>query len=144
MRRFLKDNGLSIVLAILFATFFASQAVSGWPHYNQEQNKHAQREIRLPEYLQTGAFGEAVFGENWESEFLQMALYVLLTVFLVQRGSAESKNPHKEESQRETELTPSRLRSSRKERGIVFRIYKHSLSLAFALLFIASFAGHAI
>jgi hypothetical protein len=73
----LKNNGLSIVLATLFAV---GQVLSGWLHYNEEQNDHDQPQVTLFQYLQTGAFGEAVF-ENWESEFLQMGLYVLLTVF---------------------------------------------------------------
>jgi hypothetical protein len=98
MKDFLRDNSLSIVLAVLFAVFLGGQAISGWRHYNEEQNNYGQPPVALVEYLQTGAFGEAVF-ENWESEFLQMGLYVILTVFLIQRGSAESRDPDKPENE---------------------------------------------
>jgi Domain of unknown function (DUF6766) len=139
---FLRDNSLSIVLAVLFAVFLAGQAISGWLHYNEEQNDHNQPPVALVEYLQTGAFGEAVF-ENWESEFLQMGLYVILTVFLIQRGSAESRDPDEPEK---ADL-PSNLANAPspvRKGGWTLKLYSHSLSLAFALLFIASFIGHAV
>ena len=96
MKGFLRDNGLSLVLISLFVLFFAGQTVFGWLNYNDDKDEHRQPQIGLGQYLQTGAFGEAVF-ENWESEFLQMGLYVILTVFLFQRGSSESKDPDKKE-----------------------------------------------
>jgi hypothetical protein len=84
--------------------------------------------------------------ENWESEFLQMAAYVLLTVFLFQRGSSESKNPDEEadvdrepRSARDRKDAPWPVRRG----GVMLAIYQNSLSLAFALLFAASFALHA-
>lgn len=96
-------------------------------------------------YLSSGAFGEAVF-ENWESEFLQMALYVLLTAYLFQKGSSESKDPDKAEKvdedprkHRTNPLAPGPVRRG----GIVLALYNHSLFLAFLLLFIFSFSGHA-
>ena len=94
MKRVLRDNSLSLVLLLLFVLFLAGQAIAGWLHYNEEQQEHHQAAITFLEYLATGAFGESVF-ENWESEFLQMGLYVVLTIFLFQRGSAESKDPDK-------------------------------------------------
>ena len=96
MKGFLRDNGLSLVLIALFVVFFVGQAVFGWLNYNDEQEEHHQPQIGFMQYLTTGAFGEAVF-ENWESEFLQMGLYVVLTAFLFQRGSSESKDPDKKE-----------------------------------------------
>src|SRR6476661_3472373 len=96
MKGFLRDNGLSLVLIALFVVFFVGQAVFGWLNYNDEQEEHLQPQIGFMQYLTTGAFGEAVF-ENWESEFLQMGLYVVLTAFLFQRGSSESKDPDKKE-----------------------------------------------
>jgi uncharacterized protein DUF6766 len=81
MRRFLRDNGLSLVLLLLFLLFLTGQAVTGWFRYNEEQQEHREQTAPFLDYLATGAFGEAVF-ENWESEFLQMGLYIILTVFL--------------------------------------------------------------
>jgi hypothetical protein len=76
--KFWRDNGLSLVLLTLFVIFLGGQTVAGWLHYNEELQEHQQSPIGMLEYVQSGAFGEAVF-ENWESEFLQMALYVVLT-----------------------------------------------------------------
>jgi hypothetical protein len=92
--KFVRDNGLSLVLVGLFVLFLVGQTFSGWLHYNEGQQQHRQPQVGLFEYIRTGSYGEAVF-ENWESEFLQMGLYVLLTTFLFQRGSAESKDPDK-------------------------------------------------
>jgi hypothetical protein len=146
MRERLKNNGLSVALFSLFVLFLAGQTVSGWFHYNEEQSEHGRSAIGLIGYLNTGAFGEAVF-ENWESEFLQMALYVVLTVFLFQRGSSESKDPDaKDDVDAEPQLkrdlpnVPGPVRRG----GLLLAVYSHSLSLAFAFLFFLSFAGHAI
>ena len=88
----MRNNGLSIVLAALFIAFMVGQTLTGWYAFNDEQREHGQPEQSLAGYVGTGHFLEAT-AENWESEFLQMAAYVLLTGFLFQRGSAESKNP---------------------------------------------------
>src|SRR5215203_2062294 len=92
MRQFLRDNGLSVALLVLFALSLVGQAFAGWRAHEEELRLHAQAPIGIASYLGTGHFISAVF-ENWESEFLQMAGYVLLTVFLVQKGSSESKKP---------------------------------------------------
>ena len=137
IKRFLRDNGLSLVLLALFASFLGGQLVSGWLTYNEEQDEHQQAHVGFMQYLETGACGEAVF-ENWESEFLQMCLYVVLTAFLFQRGSAESKDPDKKEEVDEDS------KSKLKQRGPLLRtIYNHSLSIAFLALFVMSFVAHA-
>lgn len=95
MKRFLKNNGLSLVLFVLFFfTFLVGQSVTGHLHYNNEQQEHGQPTVGYVEYLGTSHFLEATM-ENWESEFLQMFFFVVLTVFLYQKGSAESKDPNK-------------------------------------------------
>ena len=75
-----------------------------------------------------------------------MGLYVVLTVFLVQRGSAESKDPDKEDREEEKKLESKRPDAPLPIRkgGLILSLYNHSLSLAFALLFLASFVGHAV
>ena len=86
-----RDNGLLFACLGFFVVFFAGMIVSGAATYNQEQQEHGSHEqISVLKYLSTGDFVEATF-ENWESEFLQMGLFVLLTGFLYQRGSSESK-----------------------------------------------------
>jgi len=96
-------------------------------------------------YLGTGHFWEAT-GENWESEFLQMALFVLLTMCLYQKGSAESKRIGVVE---EVDLDPRGFKDQKdapgpvKRGGWELRLYENSLGLAFSLLFVLSFAMHA-
>jgi uncharacterized protein DUF6766 len=146
VRGFLRDNGLSVVLVALFVLFLAGQAVSGWQDYNDQQDEHHQAQIGFMQYLGTGAFGESVF-ENWESEFLQMALYVVLTAFLFQRGSAESKDPDKKEEVDEkptSKADRSDVPLPVTKGGLILMLYNHSLSLALILLFAISFVGHAV
>ena len=97
MKRFLRDNGLGLVMFGFFALFLVAQSVTELAVYNDDQREHGEATIGYAEYLRTGHFVEATF-ENWESEYLQMGAYVLFTVFLFQRGSSESKDPDKEES----------------------------------------------
>ena len=103
-----RRNGLSIVIASLFVLFMAGQAAVGVAQYNEERLEHGQASIGLGEYLVTGHFLEAT-AENWESEFLQMAAYVLLTVWLFQKGSSESKKPGGKEVSRpgSAQLSPA-------------------------------------
>ncbi len=146
MKRVLRDNSLSLVLLVLFVLFLAGQAIAGWLHYNEEQQEHQQAAISFLEYLTTGAFGESVF-ENWESEFLQMSLYVVLTVFLFQRGSAESKDPDKKEAVDEdphVNRHKAHVPYPVKKGGVLLILYNNSLAIALLLLFVFSFFGHAI
>ena len=85
LRTLLRDNGLSIVLVTLFAVFFVGQVITGRIEHNKQQAREGLPQVSYSEYLQSGDFLEATM-ENWESEFLQMACYVLLTAFLYQRG----------------------------------------------------------
>ena len=151
MRRFLKDNALSLVVLGLFLVTLAGQSVAGFFEYNQEQEEHGEPPVGYAEYLATGHFAESVF-ENWESEFLQMGLYVFLTAFLVQRGSAESKKPDDEleDGPEEIDEDPADHRNDPdapwpvRRGGLVLKLYEGSLSLAFLFLFLVSFVGHAI
>ena len=142
----LRDNGLSLTLIALFLAFWVGQALAGQRHYNEEQQEHGQRAVSLSEYLKSSDFLEATT-ENWESEFLQMGAYVLLTCFLFQRGSSESKKPDEAEAvdrdPRQAQAKPDAPWPVRRG-GWVLRVYSHSLSLAFVLLFLASFLLHAM
>ena len=146
MGRILRDNGLSIVLFVLFFLSVAGQSLTGHKEYNDDQSRHGQPTIGYAQYLKTGHFIEAVF-ENWESEFLQMAAYVVLTVFLYQKGSAESKEPGRLE---EVDVLPAEPDMPEdapwpvRRGGWALKLYENSLGLAFLLLFIASFLLHAI
>jgi hypothetical protein len=96
MHRILRENGLSIVLVLLTILFLTGQIVAGMLDYNEDQREHGQPEVSLVSYLATPHFVEATT-ENWESEFLQMFAFVVLTACLFQKGSAESKKLDEEE-----------------------------------------------
>lgn len=138
--RFLRDNGLSIVLGLATLTTIGGS----WEVCNQELVDHDATSLGLSDYATSGHFLSAVF-ENWESEFLQMSAYVVLTAFLFQRGSAESKDPDEVSLQDEDPATgaddpdvpwPVKLG------GIVRSVYAYSLGLVLAALFLASFLLH--
>jgi hypothetical protein len=97
MGRLFQRNGLSIVLIALFLISIIAQSIAGHRHHNQEQQEHQQPKVTYVEYVTGSHFLEATM-ENWESEFLQMFFFIVLTVFLYQKGSAESKDPDKEEN----------------------------------------------
>ncbi|HEU0137491.1 MAG TPA: DUF6766 family protein, partial [Flavobacterium sp.] len=97
MKKFLRDNSLSIVFFILFLLAMGGQVVFGLKEFNKSQHDEGAPTIGMAEYLTSGHFVQSTF-ENWESEFLQMALFVILTIFLQQRGSSESKDFTKEEA----------------------------------------------
>jgi hypothetical protein len=143
--RWVRDRGLTLVLLGLFAVTLAGQTIAGWRDYNETSQQHGGNAVSLDGYVRTGHFIEAVF-ENWESEFLQMAAFVVLTTVLVHRGSAESRRPGA------VELVDADPRSFAaapgapwpvRHGGWVLHVYEHSLSLAFGLLFLASWAAHA-
>jgi len=146
MQKIFRENGLSIVLAVLFLVFLAAQAAAGFYHYNSEQQDHGQPTVEFTGYLATSHFMEATM-ENWESEFLQMFAFVVLTAFLFQKGSAESKDPEEEEEPVDRDPRKSRNKKEApwpvRKGGLILTLYEHSLSLAFLLLFLITFALHA-
>lgn len=142
MKRFLKNNGLSIVFFFLFMVAMVGQAVTGLKEHNQEIVEDGGQAIGMSEYLTSGHFLQATF-ENWESEFFQMMLFVVLTIFLYQKGSSESKDP---EGKEEVDRKPNPHRKDApwpvKRGGLALAVYKHSLSIALFLLFAISFFMH--
>jgi hypothetical protein len=137
LRQRLHDHGLSIALFALFVFTMAGQAWTGWYEYNEDLRAHDQPAVSLGTYLGTGHFGEATF-ENWESEYLQMACYVLQTIDLYQLGSSESKRPDTLElvdldprDSLKKDKAPWPVRTG----GVVLMLDENSLSLAFTILF---------
>jgi uncharacterized protein DUF6766 len=143
--KWVKEHGLLLANAGLFLVFFGGMIASGASTYSEDQLAHGQPAVTIAQYLATGDFVEATF-ENWESEFLQMGMYVLLTVFLFQKGSSESKpvgrDAPQDQDPRDAPVkaaTPWPVRRG----GWVLKLYEHSLSIMFIALFLASFALHA-
>lgn len=146
MRRFLRENGLTIATVALFLGSLLGQIVTGRLAYNEDAVEHGRAAVSLATYLQTGHFVEAIF-ENWESEFLQMAIFVVLTRLLRQKGSSESKKLDEEDpvdedprKHRNDEDAPWPVRRG----GLVLTLYERSLSIALFALFVASFFLHAM
>jgi len=119
--------------------------MAGYAAYCDDQQAHQQSSLPYTASITSSHFWASVF-ENWESEFLQMAAYVLATVFCFQRGSAESKDPDSrdevDEDPRQHQHAPQAPGPVRKG-GLALTLYAHSLSTALAILFVLSFLGHA-
>jgi hypothetical protein len=146
MKEILRQHGLSLVLFGSFIVFQFGLSLVGQHQHNQEQIQHGQPVLSYFEYVTSAAYLEATM-ENWESEFLQMFAYVILTAFLFQKGSAESKDPEKPEA---VDRDPRKARNKKdapwpvRRGGVVLKLYENSLALALFLLFVISFILHAI
>lgn len=142
--RIIRDNGLTIVLLALSLFTIGGMLLTGWNVYNEQLSEHGSDQIALANYALSGHFLSAIF-ENWESEFLQMSAYVMLTAILFQRGSAESKDPDEPAPQDQDPKNkhddvdaPWPVRIG----GLARSIYSYSLGIALGLLFVLSFALH--
>jgi hypothetical protein len=145
MRRVLRENGLSIVMLSLFMVFWIGQSMVGHREHNSERREHGQPEVAYGSYLRSAHFWEAT-AENWESEFFQMYGYVILTAFLYQKGSSESKKPDEPEPVDRDPRANKRRDAPWPVRrgGLILKLYEHSLSLAFLLFFLISISLHAV
>ncbi|RZJ74421.1 MAG: hypothetical protein EOO45_08605 [Flavobacterium sp.] len=142
MKDFLRNNSLSITFFVLFIIAILAQIHFGHAEYNKDLQEQSVEAVSLPEYLSTGHFVESTF-ENWESEFLQMALFVLFTIFLRQKGSSESKGfDGPEEEDREPDATRKDAPWPVRKGGVILMIYKHSLTISLLALFLISFVLH--
>ena len=119
------------------------QILTGWHENNAELEQIKLLPLTLGQYLGSGHFLEATF-ENWESEFLQMGVYVLLTIWLRQKGSSESKKLYeKEDVDQEPNPNNPDAPGPVKHGGWQLALYKNSLSIAFLLLFLGCLWLHA-
>jgi hypothetical protein len=143
---FLKRRGLLLVLVGVFLCLAVMQAVAGRSDLNSERSAHGVGPLAWTDYLQSGHYYEALL-ENWESEFLEMGVFVVLTVALYARGSAESRRPGV------TELVDADPRAFAhlpdvpwpvRRGGWVLWVYERSLGIAFGILFLIAWAGHAL
>lgn len=142
IRKFFRANGLSLVLLGLFLSTLLGQSLAGWISNNEEQIFHHRPQVDYWAYLTHDHFLEAVF-ENWESEFLQMGAFVILTIFLRQKGSPESKSMDEKDGVEKVPVTADSPWPVRRG-GWVLLLYQNSLSIALLLLFVASFVLHLI
>lgn len=144
---FFYRNGLSIVVLVMMFISLSGQFITGWKDNNQERADKNKPPLTVGQYFTSGHFVSATF-ENWESEFLQMGIYVLLTVALRQKGSSESRKLKGEEGADEEEQELNNVEASPdapgpvKKGGWRLKLYQNSLSIAFFLLFLISFILH--
>jgi hypothetical protein len=147
MKKKLRENGLGLILLLLFlTTWICGQALTGHLESNNERSQHGLPPESLGEYCTSSHFLEAT-AENWESEFLQMGVYVILTVFLYQKGSSESKSPDETSPvDRDPRLSKNKSAAPWPVRrgGWVLALYEYSLSLAFLGLFLICFVVHLV
>jgi hypothetical protein len=148
MRLFLKHNGLSLAFLALFIGALAGQAFAGHADFNEEQVRHGDPEISLARYVVSSAFGTAVM-ENWQSEYLQFTLFVLLTVWLLQRGSPESKELHNAgtESDQKQKVGPHAQQNSprwARAGGIRTKLYENSLLLVMGVIWIGTWFAQSV
>jgi hypothetical protein len=148
MRRLWRENSLSIMFLAFFLAALVGQAIAGWHEYNNEAVSHDSETIGLGRYLVSSSFGNAVL-ENWQSEYLQFTLYVLLTVWFLQKGSPESKELDKaglesDEDQRVGEHAGDDSPSWARVRGAKLWIYSNSLLLVMTAIWLGSWFAQSV
>jgi hypothetical protein len=148
VKRFLRDNGLGLAFGALFLGTLAAQAFVGQADFNQHQLAHHGDPISLWRYVTSSSFGVDVL-ENWQSEYLQFTLYIVGTVWLLQRGSPESKKLDDagggtDEEQRVGEHAAPDSPKWARAGGWRTRIYSNSLLIAMGGVFLLSLLGQAV
>jgi uncharacterized protein DUF6766 len=148
LRRFLFENSLSIFFGVLLLAALVAQAFVGHDVYNQEQLTHHGETISLGRYLTSSEYGRAVM-ENWQSEYLQFTLFMLATVWLVQKGSPESKKPEEAGLESDGDQLVGDHANARsplwaRVGGIRTWIYSNSLLIVMTLFFFGSWFAHSV
>ena len=148
IRRHARENGLGLFFGLLLLVAVAGQAVAGWKDFNLDQLEHHADPVSLGRYVTSSHFGAALM-ENWQSEYLQFALFVLATIWLVQRGSPESKELGREgrESEADQKLGPHAEPESprwARARGVRRWLYSNSLLLVMGTIWIATWFAQSV
>jgi len=146
---FFRSNSLSIFFLVIFLAALAGQSYAGWRSYNADQHDHEESGISYDRYITSSEFGQAVT-ENWQSEYLQFVLYIMATIYLVQRGSPESKRwrDRGRESDEDQELGPHARPDSpswaHHAGGIARLLYSNSLLLFMGLIWLGSWFAQSV
>lgn len=148
MRRRIRENSLGLTFGLMFLGVLVAQAFAGHADFNQQQLTSGLEPISLGRYISSASFGVDVL-ENWQSEYLQFFLYIYLTVWLLQRGSPESKELDKagRESEREQKIGAFADAGSpawARVRGVRLFLFSNSLGLVMGLIFVLSWLGQSI
>jgi hypothetical protein len=148
VRRFLRDNGLGLFFGTIFVASLVGQALVGHADFNHQQAAHHDDPISLARYIASSDFMVDVL-ENWQSEYLQFTLYILATVWLLQRGSPESKelgNAGRESDEDQRVGAHADDRSPRWARagGLRTGLYSNSLVILMTAIWLASWLGQSV
>jgi hypothetical protein len=148
MRRFIHDHSLSLFFLVLFLAALVGQAIAGHALHNNDAVAHHGETMSFWRYLRSSDFGNAVM-ENWQSEYLQFMLFMLATIWLIERGSPESKEPGQEgiESQKEQRIGRHAEPDSpewAKPRGIRTYLYSNSLLIVMSIIFFGSWFAQSV
>ena len=148
MRRFLFENSLSLFFAAIFLVTIVGQSFAGQHAYNAEQQAHGETPVSWVDYIFSADFGGAVM-ENWQSEFLQFTLFILATVWLVQKGSNESKplddiGVESEQKQKIGGYAPENAPPWAKLRDWRGRLYQNSLLLVMTAIFLLTWFAQSL
>jgi Domain of unknown function (DUF6766) len=148
VRRFIRDHSLSLFFLVIFLAALVGQAIAGHILHNEDALAHHGTTMTFWRYIVSSDFGNAVM-ENWQSEYLQFTLFMLATVWLIERGSPESKKPGEEgtESDREQKIGPHAEEDSpewAKPRGIKAFIYSNSLLIVMSTIFFGSWFAQSV
>jgi hypothetical protein len=147
-RGFVRDNALSLAFGAVFLATLVGQALSGVADFNAQQAADGLDPVSLGEYVTSSSFGVDVM-ENWQSEYLQFFLYIFATVWLVQRGSSESKKPGEEGTESEKEQRVGRFADENSPEwartgGWRTAVFSRSLGLLMGGLFLLTWAASSI
>jgi hypothetical protein len=148
MKRFVRENSLSLFFLVIFLLALAGQAIAGHNLHNEEAKAHGDQLISLGRYVTSSEFGQAVM-ENWQSEYLQFLLFMLVTVWFLQRGSPESKELDQAgtETKKEQKLEYAAQQDSpgwARVGGVRTALYSNSLLIAMAIIFIGSWFAQSV
>jgi hypothetical protein len=148
VRTFLRHNGLSVFFLVLFLSALVGQAFAGHADFNEDQLRHNDPTMSMGRYVLSSEFGVAVM-ENWQSEYLQFTLFILMTIWLLQRGSPESKALHKagRESDEDQLVGPHAHKDSprwARAKGLPRALYENSLLIVMAAIWVGSWFAQSI
>jgi len=145
IRQFVHNNSLAVAVFSIFILAIGGMSITGWLSNNNSLEEHHQTQLSYASYVTSGEFIEGVF-ENWESEFLQMWALIILTKYLRQKGSADSK-PLRGSMPQDTNPRYSIIGAKnwqQRKKAVKHSMYGHSLGLVMFLFFATSILFHAI
>jgi hypothetical protein len=148
VRRFLFENGLSVFFGVLCLGTLVGQALAGQRAFNEEQQAHGAETVSWLDYVLSSQYGQAVM-ENWQSEYLQFTLFILATIWLVQKGSNESKplgdvGLESDEKQKIGAHAPRNAPRWAKAGGWRTFVFENSLLLVMTLLFAGTWFAQSV